>query len=111
MPFTITLAQFEAWCRQTGYLEKRGKEPDCATIDRINHDEGYHIWNIELRSHAENSANGHTVPGRETEQNESQPDYPERGPDYVPGSEEQLDESEPVGADEYNPPSDPNCPF
>ena len=113
VPFTITLAQFKAWCVTTGYLEKRGQEPDCATIDRINHDEGYHIWNIELRSHAENSANGHTVPGRETEQNESQTDYPERGPDYLPENGE-IDESEPVGVatvDDDEPGIDSNSPF
>lgn len=84
IPFTITLAQFREWCRETGYLERRGKTPESATIDRKNHDEGYHIWNIQILSHAENSNNGHTVPGRETAQNSSCEEYPEREPDYVP---------------------------
>lgn len=84
VPFTISLAKFREWCRETGYLNGRGQSPNAATIDRKNHDEGYHIWNIQIASHAENSINGHTVPGRETKQNESCPEYPERDPDYVP---------------------------
>lgn len=90
VPFTITLAQFREFCKQSGYLELRGTEPESATIDRINHDEGYHIWNIRVLSHAENSKNGHVVPGRETRQNESQPEYPERDPDYVPSDDPNI---------------------
>lgn len=96
VPLTITLAQFEQWCHDTGYLEKRGKDPSSATIDRINHDEGYHIWNIQILSHEENSTNGHTVPGVETDQNEQQPDYPEREHEREP---------------EYQPGDAPECPF
>lgn len=84
VPFGITLVQFKEWCRETRYIETRGTSPDAATIDRKNHDEGYYIWNIKILSHAENSENGHTVPGRETKQNEQCEDYPERDPDYVP---------------------------
>lgn len=80
IPCTLTLAQFEDWCEQTGYLQNRGQEPTSATIDRINHNEGYHIWNIKVLNHLENSTNGHTVPGEDSEQNAQQPDYPERDP-------------------------------
>jgi len=115
VPFTITLVQFRAWCEKTGYLERRGREPECATIDRINHDEGYHIWNIEVRSHAENSTNGHTVPGQETAQNQSQPEYPERGADYLPEAAQEPDETEPVSVPGSpvgsQSPVDPDCPF
>jgi len=67
------------------------------TIDRIDHDKGYHIWNIQLLSHAENSEKGHVVPGRETKQNEPGPeiyDYDFGGP-----------------PPDYQPPTDPTCPF
>lgn len=74
LPFTITLAEFKRFCSETCYLESRGQEPESMTIDRIDHDKGYHIWNIRLLAHAENSASGHIVPGRETKQNERLPD-------------------------------------
>lgn len=89
LPFTITLAEFREFCKQTGYLEKKGQEPHSMTIDRIDHDKGYHIWNIRLLTHAENSENGHVVPGKETKQNDSGPDvydydYGGPEPDYDP---------------------------
>ena len=69
VPFSLTLAEFREFCEKTGYLEERGLEPWSATVGRINHDEGYHLWNIRVESHAKNSQNGHTVPGRNTAQN------------------------------------------
>lgn len=87
VPVSLTLAQFKKWCHETGYLEKRGKDPASATIDRRNHDEGYHIWNIQILSHEENSTKGHTVPGVDTAQNERQLAYPERESDWEPGSQ------------------------
>src|SRR5208337_2103341 len=115
VPFSITLVQFQEWCQQTGYLDRRGREPECATIDRINHDEGYYIWNIDDPAHAENSSNGHTVPGQETKQNQSQSEYPERGADYLPEAAQEPDETEPVGIVDSGafdqPTIDSNCPF
>jgi len=55
---TITLAEFKAWCAETGYLELRGQTPESMTVDRVDPDQGYHIWNIRPLSHAENSAQG-----------------------------------------------------
>ena len=55
---TLTVAEFKEWCAKTGYLEHRGQEPDSMTIDRIDRTKGYHIWNIQPMSHAENSAQG-----------------------------------------------------
>jgi hypothetical protein len=83
LPFTITLEEFEKWCAETGYLEKRGREPESYSIDRIDHDKGYHIWNIQIKTFEENCTSGHTVPGRETMQNERKPevyDYDFKGP-------------------------------
>lgn len=88
LAFTITLAEFKKWCEETGYLQMRGTNPDSMTVDRIDHDKGYHIWNIRPLSHAENSENGHVVPGQETMQNDSKPDCVDYGyegplPDYA----------------------------
>jgi len=90
LPFTITLEEFKKWCEDTGYLEKRGRDPDSYTIDRIDHDKGYHIWNIQIKTFLENCTSGHTVPGRETMQNERKPesfDYDFNGPAPADSSE------------------------
>ena len=89
IPFDITLEQFRDFCNRTGYITRRGRDPDALTIDRIDHDKGYHIWNIQVKSFQENCERGHVVPGRETKQNERKPevyDYDFSGsePDYVP---------------------------
>jgi hypothetical protein len=74
IPFTITLNEFKKFCEDTRYLELRGRDPNSLTIDRIDHDKGYHIWNIQVKSFYENCVAGHTVPGKETKQNERKPD-------------------------------------
>ncbi len=58
LPCTLTVPEFKEFCLQTGYLEKRGNKPDDLTIDRRDWNEGYHIWNICVKTHAENSAQG-----------------------------------------------------
>ena len=56
--FTITVAEFKDWCIQTKYLELKGQNPDSMTVDRKDRTKGYHIWNIQPMTHAENSAQG-----------------------------------------------------
>ena len=80
IPFSLTIEEFRQFCKETGCLKNRGKEPHCDTIDRINHDDGYHIWNIQVKEFMENSTNGHTVPGQATKQNA-------RGPYALAGSQ------------------------
>lgn len=46
--FTITLEQFRGFCNETGYIIKKGMRGRNCTIDRINNNEGYHIWNIQI---------------------------------------------------------------
>ena len=58
MPFSITLDQWKKFCAETGYLEKRGQKPESLTLDRMDWNEGYHIWNLRVLSHEENSAQG-----------------------------------------------------
>jgi hypothetical protein len=56
--FSITLAEFKQFCADTGYLKHRGTHPDDLTVDRIDWNKGYHIWNLRVLSHEENSAQG-----------------------------------------------------
>lgn len=58
LAFTLTVESFKKWCLQTGYLEHRGNQPTDMTIDRIDWNEGYHLWNIQAITHAENSEQG-----------------------------------------------------
>ena len=77
IPFSITLEQWEQFCEDTGYLHLRGREPSAFSVDRKNHDEGYHIWNIQVKNNLENAAAGHTVPGRATHHNTPMPQPPD----------------------------------
>jgi hypothetical protein len=74
LPFTITLPEFRKFCAETNYLELRGRKPDSLSIDRKNHDQGYHIWNIRVSPFNLNCTNGHTVSGRVCAQNERVPE-------------------------------------
>lgn len=58
LPFSLTVDEFKDFCLKTGYLERRGNKPDDLTIDRIDWNDGYHIWNIRVLTHAENSGQG-----------------------------------------------------
>lgn len=58
LPFTITKPEFEKFCAETRYLELRGKQENDLTIDRIDPNQGYHIWNLRVLTHTENSAQG-----------------------------------------------------
>lgn len=58
LAFTLTVKTFKKFCLQTGYLERRGNKPTDLTIDRIDWNEGYHIWNLRVLTHAENSEQG-----------------------------------------------------
>lgn len=53
--FTLTLAEFEAFCAETGYMEKRGKTGKSASIDRIDNSRGYEAGNLRILSLSENS--------------------------------------------------------
>ena len=70
IPFTLTVDEFKSFCAETGYLERRGKNPDSLTVDRKDWNEGYHSWNIRALAHAENSAQGSDNTPREERQAE-----------------------------------------
>jgi hypothetical protein len=58
LPFTITLAEFKLFCARTGYLARRGNQPGDLTVDRVDWNEGYHLWNLRVLTHRENSEQG-----------------------------------------------------
>jgi hypothetical protein len=54
--FSLTLEQFETFCKQTGYNELKGKTASSLSIDRINNDRGYCFDNIRAITLSENSS-------------------------------------------------------
>lgn len=74
LPFTLTIAEFKEFCEKTGYLERRGSKPHDLTIDRIDWNDGYHIWNLRVLTHEENSMQGADNTPRD-ERVDPEPDY------------------------------------
>lgn len=77
LPFTLTVAEFMKLCEQTEYLKRRGNKPHDLTIDRINWNDGYHIWNLRVLTHEENSMQGADNTPREERIENPDPDYVE----------------------------------
>jgi hypothetical protein len=65
--FTITLEEFRAWCKITGYCTVKGRRGKNATIDRRCNIHGYHIWNITLLTNRQNASKGAGFRGDEFE--------------------------------------------
>jgi hypothetical protein len=60
--FLLTFEQFKAFCDATGYLEKRGKDPMSASIDRIRTSGPYEVGNIRILTYADNVSHKHENP-------------------------------------------------
>lgn len=54
--WTITLDNFRDWCIATGYHLKTGRTASSMTLDRKDNRFGYHIWNLQGLTLAQNSA-------------------------------------------------------
>lgn len=54
--FTLTFKQFATWATEHDYLASKGRTSTSYTIDRDDENEGYHIWNLRLRTLADNVA-------------------------------------------------------
>lgn len=52
--FTLTLEEFEVFCIETGYLARKGRNPDSLTIDRIDDRKGYEAGNLQVLTLVEN---------------------------------------------------------
>jgi len=70
--FTITLMEFRNFCEETGYIITKGMRGYRYTIDRINNNYGYHIWNIQLLSLISNIEKYHEVDKLLTEPDEGE---------------------------------------
>lgn len=75
--FTITLQEFRDFCHREGYIICKGKRGRNCTIDRIENQHGYHIWNIQIKSNLANIKKYHGVDKHITE-------LPTTDCDYVP---------------------------
>ncbi len=56
--FSITIKQFRDFCQREGYIIKKGRRGQNATIDRIKNKYGYHIWNIQILPNKANARKG-----------------------------------------------------
>jgi hypothetical protein len=56
--FTLTKVEFEQFCKETNYINLKGKKSTSMTIDRIDPNKGYSYDNIQILSQAENGAKG-----------------------------------------------------
>lgn len=75
IPFSITLQEFREFCQRTGYIIQKGKRGRNCTIDRVINTEGYHIWNIEIRSNEANVRKYHNHDKHFTELDPEDEDY------------------------------------
>jgi len=53
--FTLTLNQFKVLCKETGYMEGKGKNGSSLSIDRIDSSKGYSHDNIKILSISDNA--------------------------------------------------------
>jgi hypothetical protein len=56
--FTLTLEEFTSFCMATTYLDEKGCERHCLTIDRIDPSKGYTFDNIQPLTCSENTIKG-----------------------------------------------------
>lgn len=59
--FSITLEQFRDFCKETGYVIKKGMRGKNCTVDRINNNIGYRIDNIQLLTNKANIEKYHKI--------------------------------------------------
>lgn len=52
--FKLTLEEFTAFDRETGYVERMGRSNESLTVDRIKSSKGYEVGNIRALSYEDN---------------------------------------------------------
>jgi len=57
--FDVTLEQFREFCERTNYISLKGREADCASIDRDLIELGYTISNLQILTVSQNSIKRH----------------------------------------------------
>lgn len=60
--FELTLEEFRSFCEKTGYLQTKGIDAGCSTVNRIKASLPYRADNIELMEHRENVSRRHDEP-------------------------------------------------
>jgi hypothetical protein len=58
--FTLTLKEFETFCKKTGYDDKKGKTANSLSVDRIKNEQGYSFDNIQAITLSENTVKRNT---------------------------------------------------
>ena len=75
IPFTISLKELRDFCQKTGYIIKKGMRGRICSVDRIENEEGYHIWNIQLKTAIANTKKYHNEDKHFTELPKSDEDW------------------------------------
>lgn len=57
--FSITLDYFREWCKETGYIQKKGRNKMSMTIDRIDPNKGYVKGNLQMITNRDNVVKMH----------------------------------------------------
>ncbi len=57
--FELTLEEFREFCERTDYMNLKGREASCASMDRIRAQEGYSIDNLQVLTVSENAIKRH----------------------------------------------------
>ncbi len=73
--FTISLQEFRYFCEKTGYIIKKGMRGRICSVDRIENQHGYHIWNIQLKTALANTKKYHNEDKHFTELPKSDEDW------------------------------------
>lgn len=60
--FTLSLREFEKFCDDSSYLEKRGREAEALTVDRIINKNGYEKENIQAMTNSDNARKNNQCP-------------------------------------------------
>jgi hypothetical protein len=54
--FLLGRSEFEEWCKETNYVELKGRFKDDMSVDRLREGEPYSIGNIQILTVGENAA-------------------------------------------------------
>jgi hypothetical protein len=59
-PFDLSMEEFEKFCNDSSYLEKRGREAEALSVDRVDNARGYEQANIRALTVSENARKNDT---------------------------------------------------
>jgi hypothetical protein len=59
--FSLTFEQFKSFAIETDYIAGKGRTVESYHIDRIDENQGYHVWNIQVLTNSENVKKYHEL--------------------------------------------------